>query len=80
MHAASIRTEYLGYQEHRDSNQLMHYFAHQMTIILLPLPKIVFDVSVLLIKNYWICYSTNYFIFQILMRNANVQMARLFAI
>ena len=33
MHAASIRTEYLGYQEHRDSNQLMHYFAHQMTII-----------------------------------------------
>ena len=33
MHAASIRTEYLGYQEHRNSNQLMHYFAHQMTII-----------------------------------------------
>ena len=33
MYAASIRTEYLGYQEHRNSNQLMHYFAHQMTII-----------------------------------------------
>ena len=33
MHAASIRTEYLGYQEHRNSNQLMHYFAHQKPII-----------------------------------------------
>ena len=33
MHAASIRTEYLGYQEHKDSNQLMHYFAHQKPII-----------------------------------------------
>lgn len=33
VHAASIRTEYLGYQEHRNPNQLMHFFAHQMTII-----------------------------------------------
>ncbi len=33
MHSASIRTEYLGHQEHRNLNQLMHYFAHQMTII-----------------------------------------------
>ena len=33
MHAASIRTEYLGYQEHRDSNQLMHFFAHHKPII-----------------------------------------------
>ena len=33
MHAASIRTEYLDYKEHRNLNQLMHFFAHQMTII-----------------------------------------------